>query len=217
MKKHYFFLSIIALFALISSPALAKDEGFYLSALVGAGFANEAKNVSESGTFNIDFDPGINSAVAIGYDFGETHPAIGKGRLEMELGYRSNGLKEMDFLEAESQAGGDLTVISLMFNTIGETHLYRPWIPYFLLGGGAAQVSLDEATVSGYEVADDDDLVLAYQVGVGTGYELSEALTLDVGYRYFSMTDPEFTDVLGEDFETRYSNHLLHVGVRYTF
>lgn len=205
-------------FTLLPLTATAAEEGFYLSMSGGGSYVQEIENDDSAGSFNIDLDPGHSASVAIGYDFANKHPDFGRGRLDIEFSYRSNELDEVEFLEAKSVGGGDLNVKSVMLTTYGipEDHSGN-WTPYFCLGIGAAEITLDQATVAGSPLADDSDWVLAGQVGLGSGYAISNHLTFDLGYRFFTTTRPEFKDAAGEKFDSEYFSHLLQAGLRITF
>lgn len=60
--------------------------------------------------------------------------------------------------------------------------------------------------------SDADDDVFAYQAMVGLGFAASDAVTLQLGYRYFATEDPTF---FGTEFE--YATHNLEAGIRIGF
>ena len=59
---------------------------------------------------------------------------------------------------------------------------------------------------------DQDDTVFAWQLGVGVGYELTKAMSLDVGYRYLGSSDFEYGST-----NIELGSHNVTAGVRYTF
>lgn len=217
MNRQLLALLFIVGLGLSAVPALAGDEGPYLALHGGAVFVDEMKNSSASGSFNADLDGGYGAALALGYDLAEEYPKIGKGRLELELGYRSNPLGDVDFSQGKVAGAGDLTVTSLMVNSYVDVRDSLPWIPYGGIGVGVAEVSWDGATVAGALLVDGSDVVFAYQFVLGTALHLADGLALDFGYRYFGTADPSFTDAGGERIESRYGSHLLLAGVRCTF
>lgn len=203
--------------ALLSPAALAAQGGWYLAAQGGASIPQSAENDSDRGTFNTDFKPGYAFSVALGYDLGEAYPDFGRGRVELEVGYRKNDVDEMEFEEGTIATEGDVTVLSAMLNTFGEIRETAPFYPYLGAGVGVARLSLNDVSIKGKVFADDEDTVLAWQVGTGVGWRVSPYLVLDLGYRYFSAVDPSFTDSLGIEFDSEYDTHTVLLGARLDF
>ena len=89
------------------------------------------------------------------------------------------------------------------------------WKPFITGGIGMAKVEVNDLNFADFGEADwsDDDTVLAWQVGAGVGYALSEQTTLEVKYRYFATDDAEFED--GDYLE--FASHNIYLGLRYTF
>jgi opacity protein-like surface antigen len=198
------------------SAALAQG-GLYIGLHGGGSFLEGAENEGDSGTFNLEFDPGYLAGVTVGYDLRDNYPKIGKGRVEIEFAYRSNDLDQVEFADSDMDAGGEATVFSVMLNTFGEYRETTPWIPYVGAGIGWARISLKDVDISRGPLVDDEDNRFAFQFGAGLGYELSPHFALDLGYRYFAVLEPEFRDAQGEEFESEYRTHQIHLGVRVTF
>lgn len=218
MDKRLAILLAFPLFALLPLSATAADEGFYLSVSGGGSYVQETENDSPAGSFNIALDYGYAASVALGYDLGNKHPDLGRGRVDIEFSYRNNELDAVGFLEGKSAGGGDLNVMSVMLSTYGEPEdRSEDWTPYFCLGIGAAEITLDNATVADSPLVDDSDWVLAGQIGLGSGYAISDHLTLDLGYRFFATSPPEFKDATGQKIDSEYFDHQLQAGIRVTF
>lgn len=218
MDKRPVKLLIFLLFVFFPLSATAAGEGLYLSAGFGGNYVQETENDNSSGSFNIALDYGYAASLALGYDLGNEHPDLGRGRVDIEFGYRSNELDEVEFLEGKSPGDGDLNVMSVMLTTYGEPEdRSEAWTPYICLGIGAAEITLDNATVADSPLVDDSDWVLAGQVGLGSGYAISDHLTLDLGYRFFVTSPPEFKDAEGQNFDSEYYSHLLQAGIRMSF
>ncbi len=200
-----------------SSVSALAASGPYLGGHFGLVMLDDAKNHSDEGSFIFDFEQGLGGGVTLGFDLDDDYPHIGKGRIEVELGYRQADLDRVEFNEGPFDADGDVTVLNAMLNTIAEYRHGSQWRPYLGLGIGAAQVSLNDATTFGGPLVDDDDLVFAYQVLAGLGLKLSKTLTWDIGYRWLSSTDPELVDGLGEEFDFDFSSHQLSLGLRFSF
>lgn len=210
-------LTTLLLLCLCPLPLFAAGEGFYLGVWGGGTLLDEAKVRDARGTAHVDFDAGTAFGAALGYDIGTRYPAIGQGRLELEIAHRQNDLKDAKFSDGRLAADGEISVLSFMANSFAEFYGARPWLPYVGLGLGYARVSLDSARLAGAPWGDDSDGVFAYQAGLGVGYELNQLLTLDLGYRYFGTLDATFrlADQTSVDWE--YDNHALLLGLRLTF
>lgn len=64
------------------------------------------------------------------------------------------------------------------------------------------------------------DTVFAYQVGAGLGYELTDAITVQLGYRLLKANQLEFTGRNAQAMATATTEmqvHLFEIGVRYRF
>lgn len=196
--------------------AMAFDGNFYAQLSGGSGLLDDADNSGPSGTFILESEPGVSGSVSLGYALADSSPYHG-GRVEIEGAWRKNGVDTLQFAEGEFSGGGDTTVWSLLVSSYGERRSVSPWTPYIGAGIGIASISLDSVTVAGAPLSDDDDLVLAYQIGGGVDFEFSPGWALDVGYRYFGTTRPSFKDATGEEFDGEYGHHSLVVGVRASF
>ncbi|WP_298039485.1 outer membrane beta-barrel protein [uncultured Desulfuromonas sp.] len=202
---------------LFAAPALAGEEGPYIGAHFGALLLDEAENTGRGGSFHLDFDPGTLYGGAFGYDLGENHPRIGRGRVELEVSSGQSDLKEAHFLDGKVDAEGDISALSFMLNTVGESRNDSAWTPFIGFGFGYALVSLNNARASGQPLADDEDGVFAWQALAGISLAMHRLVNLDFAYRYFSAVEPEFKDATGETFESEYSSHRLSLGLRVGF
>ncbi len=89
--------------------------------------------------------------------------------------------------------------------------------PYIELGAGVARVEVNDFTAGDFN---DDDIVFAYQGGAGLAFDLTERLTVDLGYRYFATDDPSFSTAgnnISQDVEFEYAQHGALVSLRYLF
>jgi len=73
---------------------------------------------------------------------------------------------------------------------------------------------MHDVSLLGVGLADDDDTVLAGQVGAGVGYAVTEQIGLSLDYRFFITENPEFDSLA---VEADYRNHSLWAGVKYRF
>jgi opacity protein-like surface antigen len=155
-------------------------------------------------------------------------------RVEGEISYRS---QEIGSVEATHMAvtgigmddgSGKITSSAAMVNAWIDFPLLPYLTPYFGGGIGAVQTRVGDFSIITYPVVpnpdetrttllDEADWQMAYQVGGGIGFELSEGVVIDMGCRYFGTADPEFTDEGGNkvSFSQRHSDFLL--SLRYHF
>lgn len=152
-------------------------------------------------------------------------------RGELEVGYRKADIDELKGISAteggvtvsvedfELGLDGDMTTLSLMGNGIvsfGAGQLR----PYVGAGLGLARhdgtLDAQTVTIAGNEFAVEessgDDIVFAYQVMGGVGFEMSESTEVRVGYRYFATGD---ADIDGD--EVSYASHNFEAGVLIRF
>lgn len=196
--------------ALVLAAAPASASGPYVGGQAGVVFLSDADISDPSGlTATAEFDTGFGLGLVGGYDFDMF-------RLEGELFYKTNGIDQIT-LGLSAPADGDFTTLGLMVNAYYDFRTATPVTPYIGAGLGMAQVSAEDVTVGGTLVADDDDMVFSYQLIAGIGYAVSNAVTLDLAYKYLGTADPSLTDVDGAPFDTEYNSHNVVLGLRYKF
>ena len=124
---------------------------------------------------------------------------------------------------AEPQAiVGDFSMLAFMANVDYDFDTGSRWVPYVGGGLGVATISVDTETDTGRPTADSSDIVFAYQVGAGLGYEFpleqGRSITVSLDWRYFATQDPTFTGrVTGGQFDVGISGHDIGIGVIYGF
>ena len=190
---------------LSTAPALAVEGKPYVSVTAGATFLADADFEDSGDTIEAEFDTGYNLGAALGYDFG-------RGRIEGEIAYRSNEIDKFTYQGVSVAADGDYSALSFMVNGYLDFKNQSVVTPFITAGIGVANVEADDVSVQGYSVGSADDTVFAYQLGAGLGIALNKQLTLDVSYKFFATTDPEFD---GADAE--YNSHNINVGLRIYF
>jgi len=182
-----------------------------------------------------DTDVTIVSNMGYGLDLGHlVNGAIGldfKGyRVELEAG---NQINDIDTLSATVVAtgnhytvgisGADLSVTTLLANIYKDFYLTDRISSYLTSGVGVAfgeasaknpSVTYGSATVNfnGVDKAYDDK-TFAWQMGVGLGYDLTENVLVDLGYRYLGASDFTFE----ENTDVQFGSHNVTAGVRYLY
>ncbi|MCF6178509.1 MAG: outer membrane beta-barrel protein [Geopsychrobacter sp.] len=201
----------------LSTALFALESGPYLGLNAGANLmSRDIENDSSLGSFNLGLEPGNQGNLTLGYRLAPGSD-YGKGRMELEIGYRQNKIDQIAFSDGEFSADGEVTVWDLMFNTFAEYPNQTSWTPYVGAGIGVAMVTLKGVEVNGMPVVDDDDLVLAYQLGFGVGCALTKIVELDIGYRFFGTSNPGLKDIDGVKLDSEYYAHNLQLGIRVLF
>ena len=201
-----------AVFLMIGTAHAA--EGFYASLNAGLAIANDS---------DADFGDGINAEFEM-KEGGAVTYAMGGNlteffRAELEFGYQEHDfdmakLTVPGYGQGEGAISGDASIYSLLVNGYADFKNTTIFTPFVTVGFGAAQVDVSDIGVPGYGtlLKADDDIVFAYQVGAGVGIEVHPRATIDLKYRYFGTSDPEF-DLA----DTEFSSHNLYAGVRVYF
>jgi len=95
------------------------------------------------------------------------------------------------------------------------------WMPYVGAGIGAARNDVDvtDGVVSG----DDDETDFAWQLAAGVGYKMTQAVDLQVGYRYIDFGEADISlssdleDFSAGNFKADLTAHEMFVGLRWKF
>jgi len=186
---------ICCLFLLLLSSTVQAREGTYIAGHLGASLMTDS-NVSVAGvpTGAASYKTGVNGAAAFGYSYVP-------GRVEVELNYNTN---EID------GSSDTYDSLALMFNAYAEffdQDVGFTTISTYIGGGlGVSQLTLDAATT------DNSEFVFAWQLAFGLGWELSEKLIMDLGYRHFVTADPAFD---GGVLEVDYASNIIYLGLRF--
>jgi len=209
MKKTYVMIASCAMLLSISSIAYSA-EGPYVSGNLGIAMASDS-DLSEAGaTGTMEFDKGFAFGVAAGYAFGST-------RLEGEIAYQKNDYDKLNVPgvgSGSTDVDGDATSTAFLVNGYYDFKNNSSITPFIGAGLGFAKVDVGAISVPGFGTVTTsaDDTVFAYQVGAGVGFAVNEKVSLDLKYRYFATSDPDF-----EGTEAEYSSHNLYAGVRVSF
>ena len=209
-------MAALSLPLLFCGPARAEHTGPYVGAYLGGNILADTTASDELGSFNLSFNPALQGSVVFGWDLKPNNP-LGEGRVELEYARHSNPLDRVAFVEGKTKGNGDLTVDSLLLNCIAVIRNESRWLPYFLIGIGAARMDASGLQVNGQPLSNDTATVFAYQLGGGVEYALSDSLSLDLGYRFFGTTPPRFAEPNGQRFKSDYYSHGVILGLRLGF
>ena len=213
MKK--FAVCAVICFFLVLPTISFGASGMYGS--FNAGLAKSADGnmtISGVGSAELEYDTSFTVGGAIGYRLGES----GDYRVEGEVAYQNNEVDRIGNNSLPFDPGGGM-ISSMEFSML--TFLLNGYIDFnygsafswFFTGGfGFARID-GEMTVDGV-TDDEDDTVFAYQLGVGTGYAVTETVTLDCKYRYLRTED---FNIEGGDVEVASPSHSITAGIRVAF
>jgi OmpA-OmpF porin, OOP family len=195
MKRVWLSLLVLALVAAMGVPAHAAEG--YFSGTVGIVALMDSEINDGAGELSFDLSFGILGAFGHYYDNGL--------RSEIELGFRRNDLDKIKINGWTYRADGEITALSLMFNLYYDFARDNGFSPFIGLGIGGANIFLNEWD-------SDHANVLAYQAAIGGSIAASKELHIDLQYRFFGTTDPDFGEV-----EMQYMSHNLLVSLRKSF
>ena len=210
--------------AYVPDPEVNEYHKKYLSLKLGASVI-ENSGVSDADVTSLSggeysADVGHYVAAAIGM-------VMDRYRIEFEVANQTN---DLDNLSAKSIATGirgsnripgvDALVTTFLVNGYKDFVLSGGVSAYISSGVGIAYGELDLAggntVIDGanwnWQEHDQDDTVFAWQLGAGVGYELTKAMSFDVGYRYLGSSDFEYGNT-----NIEFGSHNVTAGVRYTF
>jgi opacity protein-like surface antigen len=223
-----YLLGSLGAFALVGANvgvSAGAHADWYVSGNVGANqildsdLNETGSGISANGELEFDTGYGLNGAVGYGFN---------NFRLEGELSYRQ---ADIDSLTVNSVTVGSIVVTSLgtfpvdgdisslgfMANGWYDFDTGTDWVPYIGGGVGTAKINAEIGSIAGIPVNfDESDWVFAYQAGAGIGYNISPTVTVQLGYRYFATSDPEFESA-GVTDEAEFQSHNIEVGIRFRF
>jgi outer membrane protein OmpA-like peptidoglycan-associated protein/outer membrane protein W len=200
----------VALAALMASTAGAAyaTEGWYGRADVGYS-TDGSVDFGSAGDYDLEND--WSQHLGLGYAWANGF------RTEGELSHRYN-----DFGEDGTPplADGNVHAWAAMLNGYYDFNRGGNIQPYIGLGVGAARLNLSAAG-GAVGAVNDEDTVLAYQGMVGIAFDLTQQLTLDVGYRYFATEDIELDGIgpnfTAASFDADYDHQAVTLGLRWQF
>ena len=170
---------------------MSSDEGLYIGA--GYGIALPADREIDGRTVSTDLG-------FVGGRFGVGYTIFGF-RPELSVGYRMANIKGQD--------EQSVTAIDVIAGVYYDIDTGSEIAPYIGIGGGMANVTVKEGNSKTV-------WALAFQGAAGIGYELTEDLTLTLGYRLTGTLDADFPKK--EDGTLKMAlGHNVELGIRYSF
>ena len=232
-------LLLAPLVALSAQEMMGNDEGFYITAAYSAALPGERDVIDESAT-------PIKGKAGVGTEFGFLGGQFGVGymiagfRPELSVGYRvasvdSITVKESAVLTTDAALkaandalakakgtkviSGSVTSIDVAAGVYYDVDTGSPVTPYLGVGGGMSQVTVKaKEEVSPLKLDHDDYLwALSFQVAAGIGYEVTEELTVSLGYRLVGTLEGQFSKYKTTKRKTAMTlNHNVELGLRYS-
>ena len=207
MKK--FAVSVVICFFLVLPTISFGASGMYGS--FNAGVAKPADGnltISGVGAAELEYDTSFTVGGAIGYKLGES----GDYRVEGEVAYQNNEVDRIDNKSLPVDTSMEASMLTFLLNGYIDFNYGSAFSWFYTAGFGLARFD-GEMTVGGV-TDDEDDTVFAYQLGVGTGYAVTETVTLDCKYRYLYTED---FNIEGGYVEVASPSHSITVGIRVAF
>jgi opacity protein-like surface antigen len=197
------FVGVASFLCALNCASGAKAQ-VYVSGNVGGSFMEDSETTiaaaggggSGAATLMAESKIGPGATGAVGY-------AFRNGRVELEMSYRSAEIDKFAGSGSVTVGGvtktfpasatdSDLTALAVMTNAWYDFETGTPWRPFAGVGFGGARVNMtvgaaDTGFASDF---DDSDIVFAFQVGLGIGYEITPRVMASLTYRYFTTSTP---------------------------
>jgi opacity protein-like surface antigen len=161
----------------------------------------------------IDFDEGWAAHVAVGYRFfGATDDAMAWD-VELEGFYTDQ--------ESDDDAPGrpiqDINSTGLLVKGLANFQVARSAELFAGVGLGMSWLDIGTGGDSFNDFDDDDGPFLTWTVHAGVRFDVSEAVDLELGYRFLNIDDAEIDDEgIGDaDFDLQTRQHLLGLSLRF--
>ncbi|WP_232089637.1 OmpA family protein [Sphingomonas sp. HMP6] len=215
--------------ALVATPALARDNAWYVGVEGGAMIVEDIKfdigAVRQGGT--VDHNYGYDVDGVIGYD-------LGRFRLEAEVGYKAatmdsyrttvttpvlNSLGRPAGVNPGTfdYVGGRSSALSFMVNGLVDFG-DDDGIQGFVGGGvGVARVKERAQLNTRQNFLDDSDTVFAYQGLAGVRAPITKHIDASLKYRFFTADNVKLVNVAGTSFNGKFRTHSLLGGLTYNF
>ncbi|MEC7028932.1 MAG: porin family protein [Pseudomonadota bacterium] len=202
-------LSLLLVTVLIALPVSAQSSRLYFAGYLGLNTSND-QEFSESTTGrsgDFERDNGTSFAGALGLRLNH------QWRVEAEVSYRQTDFDGVTINNNGTfKSAGDLSTLLYMMNVYYDIdYEWRNFSPFLTAGLGLASHSAQIEDLSGFlPDASSDSFGLAYSLGGGLKYRLSDSAALTTNYRYVGTTD---FDVDGYTMD--YNTHEFRLGLEY--
>lgn len=228
------YLLVIASLAL-ATPAVASDllytqrdtkpsiasSGPYLAIKGGVVFPEDVDaHTSPTNGVTGGFDNGYDLGVALGYSFTSLGPVT--PRLEAEVSYSKASLSTGQAFNASGPVGasfalnGDQTILTGWLNGYFDIPMGWGFTPFIGAGVGLSDINA-KAQIAGFNVLDDSDTSLAWNLTAGMSYDINQRTSLELAYRYVDNTDVSLKGIgpitVNDDFISQQVNAGLRIKI----
>ncbi|MEQ1543376.1 MAG: OmpA family protein [Novosphingobium sp.] len=204
----------------LATPALARDDSWYIEGDAGAMIVEDMKNLVSPGVGSLDTKTGYDFGGIVGYDFGMF-------RLEAEASYRRAApemfsppqqrlLGNVTTTGTSMPIDGAVSALSFMLNGLldfGDDDGLQGFV-----GGGAGvgrtKVNLHTAIAS---YVNDADTGFAWQALAGLRLPVSDNVDVGLKYRFFNQNNVDLITVTGAPISTDFRSHSLMLTLGYNF
>ncbi len=166
----------------------------------------------------------IQSPLNVNYLFLSNNLLLRSNIQNSSVNFRLEGIRKFPFASLGSQISKSNAInsdnpenqLSFMkgyydFNLGGEM------TPFLVAGFGGTSVNVRQLTISSISPVDSQDLALAYQLGGGLSFPISDNGTLLLGYKFFKIQDFTRDDLLGNPIQSGFENHQITIGLKTRF
>ena len=197
----------------LATPALARDDSWYVEGDVGGVLVEDMFNLTEPGFGTLNTAVGYDVGGIVGYDFGGF-------RLEAEASYRRAKADGFNISGATTFSGanldGNASALSFMLNGLldfGDDDGLQGYV-----GGGAGigrvKVLADTPQLT---YVDDSDSGFAWQAIAGLRYPVSSKVDVGLKYRMYNQNNVELVSPRGAELDTKFRSHSLMLTLGYNF
>ena len=197
-----------------ASPALAKDDTWYVELNAGGMIVEDIDNLSGSNEVGtLDTKIGYDVGGIVGYDFGPF-------RLEAEASFRraeEKGYVDNNVSLDNSQVGGGAEALSFMINGLVD---FGPddGLQGFV-GGGAGVGRVKVGVLTAFPSIDivDSDTGFAWQALAGVRAPINDNVDIGLKYRFYNQFGNDLVAFDGRDARVGFRSHSLMATLAYNF
>ena len=175
----------VALAVALVLPARAADTGLYFDASAGANWAQDAdfKVSGFSGSADFKTDVGFRFSAGVGYNLNKNWG------VEFDTGWVWNSIDKIG--NTSFSTDSSFSHIPFIVNVVYRYPIGAKLETYIGggIGGAYSVLTIDDNGVDD----DDGDVVFAWQAIAGVRYNISETMSVGVGYKYLGTTEGEYS------------------------
>ena len=218
MKHFALVATTVILSSFVGSNAVADDKKYYATGNVGIGFlGSETLTYSDSlltATSEAEFDPSFAGGGTLGYYLTDNW------RLEGELMYRRNDMKDITLGGVGTSPEGDFASLSLGVSALYEIQpTDNPRLKTYVGAGLVFVQEIDiDFEIDSMETSFETDET-GLQLQAGARYDLNDRLFMDLTARYLTVSGArmEFPADTSRTVESDYSPLTLSLGLGWRF